>query len=124
MKEFLDLANKCEQARTSDRKLDYAIYKAVDPTAAESWPHWDEHQREMICPIFTGSTDIAIKLVPADFAWTLARQSNGKFWASVASLDDEDGFPVENPTANPALALCSASLRARAANSSGDRGGK
>lgn len=113
MSDLLKLAARCEKAATSDRALDYAIYKATDATAQQCWPHWDEHQREMICPLFTGSIDIAAKLVPHDFAWTLAALSNGKFWASASSLDDEDGCPVKQHTATAALALCSAALQAR-----------
>jgi len=113
MADLLKLAARCEAATASDRSLDYAIYKATDSTARECWPHWDEHQREMICPLFTGSIDVAARLVPTDFAWTLAALSDGKYWASVSSLDDEDGCPVKQHTATAALALCSAALQAR-----------
>lgn len=113
MSDLLKLASRCEAATASNRSLDYAIYKATNASALECWPHWDEHQREMICPLFTGSIDIAASLVPQDFAWTLAALSDGKFWASVSSLDDEDGCPVQKHTATAALALCSAALQAR-----------
>lgn len=98
-----DLIARLEKATGEDRELDCLI-EGIHPTASGDTPH------------YSASIDAALTLVPKGFAWTLASQgtTDFRFFASVAFPDEDcDGTPTL--AATPAIALCIAALRARAA---------
>ena len=114
LKELLSLALRCEQANGSDRDLDVAIARSMgwevvlyrrdgkpyyEPIKGYSW---------QLVPAYSGSLDKAVALAPEGCDWHLmsdgsCSMGNGT-GARFASLGCE----------TPALALCAASLRARA----------
>lgn len=104
-----DLAERCEDAEGASFVLEQEIGKAL------GFPG--------IAPPFTASVDRAMTLVPAD--WTMGRifwpgYDNGK-WTNNARVDlhhqfSSGGGPkVTSFAATPALALCAAALKSRAA---------
>lgn len=118
--ELLELADRIERAEGPDRKLDARIWwetygrhhKADDraswqrnPASAASryWPGWEKRDE---IPHLTASIDAALTLVPEGAAWWRVEQDSEGFWSRV------QGMPCQGAT--PALALCSAALRARA----------
>jgi hypothetical protein len=126
MDDLLKLADKCVAATTADRKLDYLIYQATDATARECWPHWDEHQREMICPLFTASIDAASRLIPENFSFELSRSdapapsgdlkfTRCRLWdwrRGPLAIDPDNEWKSEGNRPLP-LNICAAALRAR-----------
>jgi len=93
------------------------------PAASATAIWFDDHNtgRHWSAPAFSASLDAAMTLVPEGFVWTVSKLGTGKYRASIAHRDDDDGFPVEKPTIEAAAALTSASLRARA-SMEGNRG--
>lgn len=125
--ELLKLAERCEQAPPlqddGGYKLDGDIAKAIGWTyryreEAHSWgwcrPGTDTHF-DSRPPAFSTSLDAAMSLVPE--GWRSINQEQQKMedgsircWASI------DAWPASpKRCATPALALCAAALRARAA---------
>jgi hypothetical protein len=123
---FLALADRCEQAAGPDKELDVAIARALDwkPLYRDDYSKWwppaaveDSRARKRSIlhhptqplPAFTASLDAAVTLVPEGWRWVvndagLAQVCKGSI---VGASDIKAG-------AKPALALCSAALRARA----------
>jgi hypothetical protein len=101
---LLELALRCEQATGDSFDLNHAIAAALG-IASEP---------------FTASLDAAMQLVPEGFRFSVGDQYEGTAWASVCPLDGTKYLPATANTdaANPALALCAASLRARAKEAS------
>jgi hypothetical protein len=110
---LLQLAERCEKAAGPDRKLDVAIYKAIPELLLE-------------VPAYTASLDAAMQLVPEDFRWWFScgnirptgeppevQQAFAKVWQSTTA--EHDLWRGDGAT-TPALALCAAALRARAAS--------
>jgi len=97
--EYLALAERCEREEPG-ADLDSAIWKALFP--AEPSANWED---------YTSSLDAAVTLVP---------NGNG-YIAGKKSIDTADGVvfgserTVRVTASTPALALCAAALRARAA---------
>lgn len=136
-----DLAARCDAAEAPDRELDAEIaatlkivpghdpsryivpleyrvdhrhgWVAVDAVHPDGTRHCC-HARET--PHYTASVDAAMTLVPADAFWTVltAGAASNTFQAAVIVPDYADRPLDYSQAATPALALCAASLRARA----------
>lgn len=121
--ELLALAEQCENASGPDRVLDAAIMglftNSVESDNGEWWwgPHDAPPQR---VPAFTASLDAALALVPEGMAWSVGQNVHHKHWLARVQIIDADGGPTSvgrcEGAATPALALCAAALRARAAS--------
>jgi hypothetical protein len=134
---LLALADRCEQAAGPDRELDVAIARALGwkPLYRDDYSKWwppaaveDSRARKRSIlhhptqplPAFTASLDAAVTLVPEGCDWHC--QSNPSVtacWASVSPVKRgiellEWGSGMRRAS-TPALALCAAALRARAA---------
>ena len=121
-KDMADLAERCEQATGPDRELDYAIADSVLGTVKPPY-------RRGRCDRYTASLDAAMSLVPE--GWVMAALCQREPWFCRLETDDFDsmtfgkgedwiteitaGQEAMATAATPALALCAASLRARAA---------
>lgn len=116
---LLTLAERCEQAAGPDREFDVAIARALGwkPLYRDDYSKWwppaaveDSRARKRSIlhhptqplPAFTASLDAAVTLVPEGCGWMVMKNV-----AKVAR------WPKRGAT--PALALCAAALRARAA---------
>lgn len=124
--QFEALALRCEQATGADRELDAEIWLACVPGATREQTSYfhkasgrecvidetrDATGRLIIVPSYTASLDAALTLAPADHDWVVGNVNGhvgGTPYACVGSRD-------QHFAATPALALCAASLRARAA---------
>lgn len=109
--DLIALAERVEKAEGPDRGLDALIKEAV----GDAWDYAaDWGSRENYAPVakaYSASLDAAMTLVPEGHVWTL--YSDG--CAGVAPRrDDDDLADASTWAATPALALCSAALRARA----------
>lgn len=133
MSDLLDLAARCEAAEGPDANLDLDIHGYIRVGKAwtseeRSWMHF---HGEFLS--YTASLDAAMMLVPENHNWLV--RSDGAF-ANVSRKDATNTTTVweDEPTsqewldaeayrqghrygnaATPALALCAAALRARAA---------
>lgn len=111
---LLALAERCEAATGPDRELDrLLIPPELHGTPA---PYWSVNDCGDAVPAnFTASIDAALTLVPEGWEriqQEQVRMSDGSIrcWASV------DSWPASpKRCATPALAICAAALRARAA---------
>lgn len=114
MSELLKLAERCEQATGPDRELDMAICVALDTgrrvTGSGRWLGPD---------CFTGSLDVALLLMPEDREWRVERRLSKGMSPAYASLWSAGARDIDRHDngrgKTPALALCAAVLRARAA---------
>ncbi len=125
-----ELIDRLQKSTGPDRKLDFDIWLNATPEGIRDrecppselkkpWDQWFEcwkHDRSVI-PSYTASIDAAAMLVPSeDWWWSCGhckRENHatvGHEHATTIELDAIDGFG-----ANVAIALCIASLRARAA---------
>jgi hypothetical protein len=121
---LLALADRCEQAAGPDRELDQDITKLLVPNNAthiyrsrRGWSffvydsgkgiEWFENQP------YTVSLDAAVTLVPEGWRWWVNSSPFGRCWL-VANDQIADKAQSEK-CATPALALCAAALRAKAA---------
>jgi hypothetical protein len=110
---LLALAERCEQAAEVDQKA--VMLAVVDAFKLPSKQHYS-----IIRMIKVGAYEsAAIALVPEGRAWTVVQNLHHWHWqASINALNDE-GTPTSigfgGPCGWPALALCAAALRARAA---------
>lgn len=117
---FLEIAERCEQATGPDRESDVAIHTAVttfEPrVGGVGWP-----AGELVVPAFPGweplpaytaSLDAAITLVPEGFDVHFYLERRGGSSAIVTSTKALGLARVF--AATPALAICTAALRARA----------
>jgi hypothetical protein len=107
---LLELAERCEQAAGPERELDNAIW-----AAAVANPPCPDHTKlgKLECSRFTASLDAAMTLVPEGKRLkveTAASGANAVIWQYGPTVVwDADAR-------TPALALCAAALRARAAS--------
>jgi hypothetical protein len=115
---LLDLADRAEREEPS-KDLDGAIGYAVDATP-KAKPVYKRGRYignkpvliriEAVWLPYTASLDAAVTLVPEGVDWSLQVEPGDTIMASVW-LDDDGVHSCAN---SPALALCAASLRARA----------
>jgi hypothetical protein len=125
---LLALAERCEQAAGPDRELDAEIAwmltaqdrKRLGPPdlRREIWhaglptPAWVPFENvSSFHPPYTASLDAAVTLVPEGWSW-------GKFFggsAECVKISDPSILFERGLSDKPALALCAAALRARAA---------
>lgn len=129
---LLALADRCEQASGPDRELDVAIARALGwkPLYRDDYSKWwppaavadaRERKRSILhhptqpLPMFTASLDAAVTLVPDGWAVELVQALSGSPWH--ATLRGGSALvPIIGATASkPALSLCAAALRERAA---------
>lgn len=103
--ELLALAERCEKAVKPDRRLDEDIAYAC----RTKWPS----------PKYTSSVDAASKLLPPFWYWELQRGVVGCGSATIGKEGDWGPIVEYISAATPALALCAAALRARAATMGG-----
>ncbi len=118
--ELLDLADRCEREEAS-WDLSVAIELAIvagtrrftgkGPFCVET-----ADQRRYNPPAYASSLDAAVTLVPEGASWNV-QMYRGSGDAMVVYEDNEDrpDLDAEASAATPALALCAAALRARAA---------
>lgn len=110
---LLELADRCEKATGPDRGLDIAIYRALSYIGHHGWHPMDRDA----APRYTACLDAALTLVPEGSLWSVCDMEHGPF-AQVIRPMPGGGF-VDGLTSaasdRPALALCAAALRARAA---------
>ena len=132
---LLELATRCEQASGPDRELDADILAAVRGMAT-LWPGYYEmggwyysdngDEKNPPYPSPTASLDAALSLMPDGTWWSVGRDTaddsplRGFGWRGRSCFFGETGFwksgiIAHRPGATPALALCSAALRALAA---------
>jgi hypothetical protein len=112
---LLELAERCEKATGPDRELDLAIARA---SYGHGFPIFGERVNydpalwlERYGPI-TASLDAAMTLVPEGMVWFVEAYPGDHSEAAVRwPYYDAD----ERRAATPALALCAAALKARAA---------
>jgi hypothetical protein len=108
-----DLAERCEAATGPDRELDCAIAVALGRTDEggsgfhRTFPD-DSVFEQVRALLFTASLDAAMTLVPEGAVWSVG---NFGFDEKPMSTVGE----IEVNAATPALALCAAALKARAA---------
>jgi hypothetical protein len=111
---LLALADRCEQAAGPDRGIDAEIARFLILAGAE-----DIARSRYGWSYFTASLDAAVTLVPEGRAWTLGQNIHHLYWQANINALNDDGNPTSfgfgGPCNYPALALCSAALRARAA---------
>lgn len=105
MSALLELAERCEKATGPDRALDYDIAHFV--TRAHLASHGN-------APAYAASLDAAVTLVPEGCKWGLYHDPDCKHPKGNSAAWVDNHF-ARYAAATPALALCAASLRARAA---------
>lgn len=122
--ELLKLAERCEKATGPDREIDGDIQIEIDPlchsvTAADIFSESGHYVGRLLA--YTASLDAAMTLVPEGFEFAVGSgrraamsETMKRPWGNVFAPDDI-GSPADN-AATPALALCAAALRARAAS--------
>jgi hypothetical protein len=127
---LLELADRCEQATVADRELDGAICVALQFGGENSEgaanvrlevgdAEWLEFEigEEACCnkvPELTASLDSAMSLIPEGWTWDVDATvpEMGIDWTLHEPIPD--GLRIKGSNEQPALALCAASLRARA----------
>jgi hypothetical protein len=119
MSALLLLANRCEQATGPDSELDKRLGRAigwhpagVDGRLLQGDAAWLYENK---CPAYTASLDAATMLVPEGCGWSVHRYASGLRARAGVYIDDGRDKGHYLNAATPALALCSAALRARAA---------
>jgi hypothetical protein len=123
---LIALAERCEQAARPDRELDADIALAIGYTherrGTERARWWRTPSGQQLAyegyknhpPFFTGSLDAAIALVPEGHEWLRKTPQTMTVYRVPADLK-EWARHIDAGAAPPALALCAAALRARAA---------
>ncbi len=115
---LLALAERCEQATGPDKELDFTI----DGFMLKHGPETDRIRNPRYVLPYTASLDAAVTLVPEGWRWkailrdSIRGENTGEGYVHNGRLHmtgDYRGF--SNFAATPALALCAAALRARAA---------
>lgn len=108
---LMALAERAEKATGPDREIDLAIWRMVDPRAAEMEAEGRAPLRWLHC--YTESLDAAMTLVPEGYDWAVFRTNGG------LTIHAWCGDRVDHFGETPALALTAASLRTLAATSEG-----
>lgn len=107
---ILELANRCETEEPS-RELDHCIWWALRPNVTGEEPP----------PSYTTSLDAAVTLVPDQWAWFVEwigapfTEGMARLWIPGQRTLNLATEQVHVEAKTPALAICAAALRARAA---------
>lgn len=123
------LAEKIEAASGADRELDREIAFAINLQDEDEfgcphgWADWytDGSRRWgdnfAFCPLaYTASLDAAMALVPPGWRWTMDSDHSG-WWAGIWRRQEwAFRHGKDRKCRTPALALCAAALRSRAAS--------
>jgi hypothetical protein len=129
---LLALAQRCEDAEGPDRELDTAVFahlrpdlRIADKADLDRFPgdpiRFTNGFLLFKVPLFTASLDAALTLVPEGMIWMLTNSGTDHptapdFTKATAIVGDwRDTQLGLNVAATPALALCAAALKARAA---------
>jgi hypothetical protein len=125
MSDLLELAARCEKATGPDRELDQTIARCVNwcPSNVnpEAWARNEDLKPRLWfsdafgMPAYTASLDAAMTLVTEGHKLLLAQNLKDDRWHATVSHLDKSWFHCTREAATPALALCAAALRARAA---------
>jgi hypothetical protein len=107
---LLALAERCEQAAGPDRELDFTI----DDFMLKHGPEADRIRNPRYVLPYTASLDAAVTLVPEGHEWLRKNEICMTVYRVPADLK-EWARHIDARGATPALALCAAALRARAA---------
>jgi hypothetical protein len=121
---LIELAERCEKASEPDREteariaMELAWRKTTLGQAGRVWYDQDGNL-EAVPPKYTASLDAALTLLPEGSEWRLERRFSKAMSPAYASVwnpgaTDVD-FHANAHGKSPALALCAAALRARAA---------
>lgn len=139
MSALLDLAERCEAATGPDRELDAAIWCELNGREYPEPPYTQMLQHDRYDPSkgtfeqgtqsgillqsykdnalsYTASLDAAMTLVPEGCFW--AGGDHPELGAAMTVTNIQGSLPQAAKAATPALALCAAALRARAAEQS------
>ncbi len=109
------LALFCEQVAGDDAELEREIAYAVYGPVCAGLPRNVPRQEGWAFPRYTTSIDAAMTLVPRDWHWSLY-DTNGVYKANAQVEPPKySSSPFNSDGATPALALCGAALKARAA---------
>ncbi len=116
-KALLALAERCEAATGADREIDAKLAgifsHSVESDDGDFW--WGAHDSLPVrVPAFTASLDAALTLVPEGWQWVVSQQL-GQPFAGCGGSPTGGWLAWHVDAATPALALCAAALRARAA---------
>lgn len=115
MSDLLELAKRCEAAEGPSISLGRAITIAAGMSEVEV----DRRIERGLWRNPTASLDAAVTLVPEGLAWTTGQNVHHWYWQTGVNRLNEDGAPesvsCSGPARTPALAICAAALRARAA---------
>lgn len=95
--QLLALRDRIAAATGPDRELDYAIAKYFGTA------------KLLIVPVYTGSLDAAVTLLPEDFAYWEVNTDNGAGCRATIVMNASDE-KVEVYAATPALAICLARI--------------
>ncbi len=137
-KALLVLAERCEAATGADRELDCLLWAEDNALTLEwqghclvagsqgviGWIDPGKDQRNFSCnrsdrcfgriKAYTASLDAALTLVPEGWQWVVSQQF-GQPFAGCGGSPTDGWLAWHVDAATPALALCAAALRARAA---------
>lgn len=121
---LLDLADRCEREEPS-RELEVAIYTAaatIDEAHCSAWCRQNgrsdltrERYMSTWAAYYTTSLDAAVTLVPGNATWQVTERGDAEVTVLAGRFLVSDDIERHGRNAKtPALALCAASLRARA----------
>jgi hypothetical protein len=110
---LIALAERCEQAAGPDRELDIAIAAGLGWPDGRYSPPILPFERVRLPRHYTDSLDTAVTLVPEGWRWWIHSSPFARCW--LVADDQIIGIAQPEKCATPALALCAAALRARAA---------
>lgn len=108
---MMELAARCEAATGGDRQLDEAIRLAVGGRLVPVIQPWTMGRG---APLYTSSLDAAMGMVDNDGCSLIGPMFGSGMWQATTGQDGEHQADARSP----ALALCAAALRARAAQCS------
>lgn len=114
--DLIALAERCEEATGATRELDAMIHWAINDGVAVGYAAY--------APAYTASLDAAMTLVPEGAAWSIGCEDDAQTdWLADLTCfsEDPDDYSLYIRAATPAVALCAAALRARAAISTTNR---
>jgi len=127
--DMISLAERCEAATGGDRELFKDVWREVFPRPARTWvtdnasewtpeyTDWQELQDRFYELLDAEAwLDAAMTLVPDGWVWSMNTfaEPNRSASAYLMNASDEIIRTIKQYIATPALALCAASLRARA----------